>query len=137
MHRQLLLNCTVRRVFDMNPHNQTQRQPIPFCVCSMTPKMARMQQGMMNLFGFGVRFLQQDGAYEYSHADTGLRFQVCVCVTVCVYVCVCVSARLYTDNSRGTAKPDGVCVQSESVSDAAGHGWGGRSGRLGGTCIHA
>lgn len=45
-------------------------------VCSMTPKMLRMQVGVLNLFGFEVRPLAQEGAYEYRHAATGLRFQV-------------------------------------------------------------
>jgi len=47
---------------------------------SMTPKMARMQAGVSGLLGFRVMPLPQEGAYEYSHLATGMRFQVCMCV---------------------------------------------------------
>lgn len=42
----------------------------------MTPKMARLQGGVLSLFGFEVRPLAAEGGYEYRHQDTGLRFQV-------------------------------------------------------------
>jgi hypothetical protein len=42
----------------------------------MTPKMTKMQQGVLGLFGFEVRPLQQEGAYEYRYPKQALRFQV-------------------------------------------------------------
>lgn len=44
---------------------------------SMTPKMVRMQAGVRGLFGFEVKSLPQEGAYEYTHTATGMRFQLC------------------------------------------------------------
>lgn len=42
----------------------------------MTPRMARYQAGVRGLLGFEVRPLPQEGAYEYRHTATGMRFQV-------------------------------------------------------------
>ncbi|KAJ9517535.1 hypothetical protein QJQ45_024985 [Haematococcus lacustris] len=54
---------------------QTKQVPAPSKTPSLTPRMARLQHGVLNLFGFEVRCLAEDGAFEYRHPGSGLRFQ--------------------------------------------------------------
>eukprot|EP00983_Pelagomonas_calceolata_P070614 1150855-Pelagomonas_calceolata.AAC.4 len=58
--------------------------------------MVRMQAGVRGLFGFEVKSLPQEGAYEYTHTATGMRFQVRLagCWRVCVCVQLCALVRL-------------------------------------------
>ncbi|KAL6751868.1 hypothetical protein V8C86DRAFT_3141790 [Haematococcus lacustris] len=55
---------------------QTKQVPAPSKTPSLTPRMARLQHGVLNLFGFEVRCLAEDGAFEYRHPGSGLRFQM-------------------------------------------------------------